>query len=766
MIMAPPADVEFSGAAGGDVSAYSRVPAAGLAGAARAAGSHGTDGPGYTDLKGSLNLRGSLLQDSARFGLTVAGRQGDVPVSAEWPAIAAGSALADLVRDRTGADVTARQQPGVLSDNAVSGMAHLGWHLSSRHSLQTTVAGAILPEAVTAAGGPVGSRLEDGTDMIAGAALRSAFGSTTNHLRASFGRSTRTSVDGTLSSAGAGGDADMPPVLVVSDGLRFGAVAPYSATETTIRVSDAIELHSGRNSIKAGGALQWSTFDHTNAAGTAGQFLFGNVAQLDAGIGAYERRVGGAPSVTWDVPRLAVFAQNRWTSPIGADLTVGFRVEQQSIRPGQIPVDQEFLTLTGLASNRVPAATWQISPRLNARWDLANAHDWVFQASAGVFHDRVDPLLISSWLTDNGTAEVHEQVGDLGGWPDGEPAGTRTARRLSLLDGDIRGPQSARVSGGVARSLGDIGVVELSGVYRDTRFLPRSRDINLIPSAVASDMYGRAIYGELSQHAELLVPVPGTNRRFTSYDEVAALSADGRARYWGISLGAQLAPAGGVSLLARYTFSHATDDWFGGRTGGWRMPGPGALPGADKWIDGRSDFDAPHRAVAALRIAAPMGLQLSGIYRFESGRPFTPGFQDGVDANGDGYAGNDPAFVDASLPGVADLTAQWSCLQAGTFSERNACRADATHTFDARAELALLRGTGFGAAVVVEALNLIDSQIALPDPALYIVDPDGSTVVEPDGTVAVPLIANPNFGQARAGAFSGRMLRIGISLNW
>ncbi|MHB1170480.1 MAG: hypothetical protein ACYC28_14480, partial [Longimicrobiales bacterium] len=204
------------------------------------------------------------------------------------------------------------------------------------------------------------------------------------------------------------------------------------------------------------------------------------------------------------------------------------------------------------------------------------------------------------------------------------------------------------------------------------------------------------------------------------------------------------------------------DDWFGARDAGWTRTMP---VGFDEWIDDTSDFDVPHRGVIGAIARAPFGLTVSALYRVESGLPFTPGFRAGVDVNGDGIANNDPAFVDASVPGMSELIGQWSCLSSGDFAARNSCRADYVQTLDASASLRLFTVNDISASVHVEAYDLLDAERRMPDSALYLVDPTAPLDVNGD-VVSVPLVANPDFGEPRAWPLAGRTLRLGLSLNW
>jgi hypothetical protein len=69
--------------------------------------------------------------------------------------------------------------------------------------------------------------------------------------------------------------------------------------------------------------------------------------------------------------------------------------------------------------------------------------------------------------------------------------------------------------------------------------------------------------------------------------------------------------------------------------------------------------------------------------------------------------------------------------------------------------------------LVVDAMNLLDTEFADVDHALYLVDPAGALSTDPaTGVVAVPLVANPDFGKAIRRYGQGRYLRIGVRVNY
>jgi hypothetical protein len=135
----------------------------------------------------------------------------------------------------------------------------------------------------------------------------------------------------------------------------------------------------------------------------------------------------------------------------------------------------------------------------------------------------------------------------------------------------------------------------------------------------------------------------------------------------------------------------------------------------------------------------------------ESGRPFTPGMGPAIDANGDGVAGNDPAFVDGAVAGMQELLDGHDCLRQneGHFAERNACRDPMRQTIGAWLTLELPAPRGLSGRLTVQALNLGGAGGPIYDHALYHLDPNAPLVVDnAAGTITVPLRANAHFGEA------------------
>jgi hypothetical protein len=393
------------------------------------------------------------------------------------------------------------------------------------------------------------------------------------------------------------------------------------------------------------------------------------------------------------------------------------------------------------------------------------------QGLAGVFAGLSDPEHLFALLGDDGRLEVRRAVGELGPWPTApdDAVAPVTGPTLTLLAPGYRGPVTARGSLGVSRFLDARTALHLNAVYRRTKFLPRRVDLNLGAAPVATDRFGAPVFGRLIQQGAMLTTDPGSNRRFSDFDVVTGINADGVSEYQGVTVTLERRASERLNVFGSYTYSRTEDDWLSRARGESLDPLPWSGPtGAGEWMEGTSDFDVPHRVAVGgeLRLPFGQGLRLAGLYRYGSGVPFTPGFAPGVDANADGSAGNEPAFITGAVPGMEPLLQQWECLRAGLdgFAQRNSCRTDGVQNLDLRIALQIARFGGSAAEIFLDALNLTNSTEVFPDRALYRVDASGELEVAEDGVVTVPLLANENFGKPLLRHVAGRQFRIGLRI--
>jgi hypothetical protein len=229
-----------------------------------------------------------------------------------------------------------------------------------------------------------------------------------------------------------------------------------------------------------------------------------------------------------------------------------------------------------------------------------------------------------------------------------------------------------------------------------------------------------------------------------------------------------------LTFSAAYSLSRTRDNWPQSWTGD---PTDELSPFPEEpldggWAEGVSDFDVPHRALvtASWQSGGRLQIRAQARYRYQSGLPYTPGFQPGVDVNADGAGRNDPAFIEATIPGMPAQVLRNDCLadQVGEFARRNSCREDGRHAMDLGASVGLpIRSIGGRVELTLDIVNLFSSRSGVVDHALVLLDPQAPLLTDPLGNVTLPLTANPNFGKLLSRRDEPRIVRLGIRFgNW
>ena len=734
----------------------------------------------YGEFRGGAVVSGPLLRDTAYFVLGFEGRRVEEPYPRAWEPTASDSLLLAVMRDTFGSSLGTYVQPRLARTDILSGFGRLDWRITGSHTLSVRANlghnpfADIRPDPERP--GSIGS-VADGTDFSAAAIL-------TSQITSSLAQELRLGLEihSLEDRVGAGTSVEqvarvgLPATTLVEPGVKFGVDPglPGRFKRTIARANETLYVQSGRHRFGFGIDASFSAYDDTYAYGRPGEFAFGGVDEFARREGAFVQAVGSLPIAKYSLSRYALHFQDTWTPIPGLDLTVAARYNHEELPADEVALNREWLQLTGLSNAGFPSSRSRWSPRVGFAWDVGPQHRWIVRAAAGVYDGIIDPAVWGEVLTTDGRLQVRRGVGTLGDWiglPDSASAPV-VGSRLALLGPEFEAPRTIRTSLGVTHFLGRETAILLSGAYRRTDFLPRRADLNLLPVPTTQDQYGRPIYGTLVQQGGLLAAEPGSNRRFSDFDVVSALNPDGESEYWGVTVGLERTSTA-WTLFGRYTYSRTEDNWLSGRRGGPEAelpPFPQGLAGRD-WARARSDFDIPHQAVIGAELNLPIfvGVRLAALYGFRSGTPFTPGFRDGVDANGDGSSLNDPAFVDDSVAGVADLFAEWDCVrsQVGQFAERNSCRTPAVHSLDLWLAVGLFRLGRYSADLTLDALNLIEPDRGAVDRALYLVDRTRSIGTDPaTGGLEVPLVVNPGFGEFLTRDHPARTLRVGLRMRY
>lgn len=719
-------------------------------------------------MQAGAEISGPIVPDTASFLLRVDYQQLRTP-SAHTISDPGLREQVGLVGDNTyGVDMRSVIAPVVREWTGLSGFGRLDWRLNRHHVLfrfgyakWTEENPLLLEERSNLAGTSL-----EANDVSGALSITSAWTSIANELRVGVS-STKRDWRG----------SDLPATTFAAEGVAIGSSAalPGLFSQQLVDFSNALQVSLNRHRLKLGVQLNANTYEQDYRYGSAGHYVFGGVDAFDRGAGTFTRTV--AQAQTTSNPRLrsvGAFLQDTWTASPEIALVLGVRYDVETLPTDQIAFNKAWFDLAGERNDSV-VNTGTVSPRVALIWDVQNRGEWVVQGGAGMFPGRIDPATYAeAGLHDVGT-RVYRAQGTLAAWPR-LPSSSELedmGERLTYLNGTYRTPRAFKAGLGISRNFGDGLALHLTGQYQHTDYLLRRTDRNLSSAPVGETQEGRPVWGRLVQQDGLVSPAPGSNRRFSGFDQVHILSPTGYSDYAEFSAVLERRVERGLSLSAAYTFSRTEDNVPGARAidpADQLNPFPGGLEGGD-WTDGRSDFDVPHRVALSADYAtggrAPIGL--GARFRYRSGLPFTPGFRPGVDVNGDGAGNNDPAFLDAGFTSVANLLAQAGCPGiTNAFAARNSCREDAAYGLDIRLSVGLpIRGgAGQHLALTLDAFNVVTSPVGIVDRALVLVDPNGATLTNSAGRVTLPLLANPNFGSLLIRRNDGRTVRVGLRMEY
>jgi len=715
---------------------------------------------GSSDLGGAFAIGGPIQGDTAQAILGIDYQRSEISRPAWFPDDdAEGLAIVNSAANTYGTDLSSLRFPGSLAEERASGFGRLDWQVDDRYAIAGRVAGsrAIVRDLPISSGiaSPLGARSE-------ATAVQASIG-VLSRLSKSFSSEIRFSGDMGDASTTA---TTFGEATFAGRGVSIGGNGdePASDQRSAIRATAILHFNSGAHRLKVGGIIASHRIESQGPSVADGAFHFGDAADFDARLGAWRGLESHAGSGSFGMLERAFIVQDAWRVSDGLGVTFGLRFDGNRIPIGDLQPNAELAAATGLDNTALDDPRLRVAPRIGFRWELGDTRAWVLSGGAGVYNDLPDRRDLAEALTFDEGVEVRSAAGALASWPSAPRVGAAPLRgtTVAMLGPGFEGPRTRRMTLAVRRDLG-AWTTYVRGTYRHTDFLARRRDLNIPAAPAGTDQYGRELYGTLQQVGSLVVATPGTNRRFSGFDAVTAIEATGFSEFTGVTVGVERVVPVGLSYGAHATYSRTVDDLAANLT-----PLPVAADGRE-WSEGTADTDAPLRVVAAAEWSATASgaFRLGVAYHGRSGTPFTPGFRPGVDANGDGIAGNDPAFIDAAVPGMGALLGTNTCLQSGSgaLAERNACRGEWTHGLGLRATFRLASLATGPLDLVVDAIDVLPAERGRIDGALYLIDRTGTLVTNVGtGVTTIPLVANPNFGKIGADRSTGPLFRVALRI--
>lgn len=713
---------------------------------------------GTSDIGASFVAGGPIQRDTAFGIIGVDYQRAEVARPAFLSTADAEGAALVTAAAGLGGDLTPYSADTPYSQERIGAFGRLDWQAGDRYAIAARGGATRLLAADPALAGPLASALGSRHEATIGQVAVNVL------ARLSPRASAELRVSGDFGEA-SGTAGPVPLTAFAGRGLTLGGgpEEPFSDARTSPRVTSIVHYEIGAHRFKVGLTTASHRFEQGLAPDTRGAWRFGDAADFAAENGAWRGVAPTAGAGNFRMSERAWFLQDSWQATEGLAVTFGLRFDATTLPVEAIEPNARLLATTGLDNSRVRRARNRTAPRLGIRWELGAMREWVVEGGAGVYHDLPERRDVAQALTFDRGAEVRSGLGVLAGWPDAPlaAAAPTVGSTVALLGPGFEGPRTRRLALSLARALG-AWTLYAKGTYRHTDQLARRTELNAPLAPVGVDQFGRPLYGTLRRVGSLLAAEPGSNRRFAGFDELRGLEVTGFSEFLAATMGVERVTPAGVSVGVHYTFSRTEDNVPGVRD---RLisPFPAGLEGAD-WREGTADTDAPHRLLAALEWSGRMG-RIGAIYRVRSGEPFTAGFRDGVDANGDGVTENDPAFVSGSLAGMGPLLDEWSCLRdaRGGFARRNACRGEMISRLDLRAAILIGKVGGTPLELVLDALDLLPAESGPVDRALLLVDRAAPVVTDPfSGVTTVPLVVNPAFGRVLADRATGMLFRLGL----
>ncbi len=653
-------DVEWRGTLGTLLSAVTATPPSrttftpwATASSARLGG-RSADNPGDSaaySVQAGFFAGGPIKGDTAGWTLSATYQQLADPTADPFTATSSAGEPADLGAIRADAlangrtDVTRWTVPTVRRWKGGSGMGRIDWQLGPTASLAFRAGGAAWkednPQYGTGLSNGAGSAL-DASDF-SGAATLSVNGETVL---------SETRLGGYASKRNWSG-AGLPYTALVADGVALGtdATLPGNFKESAFDLGETVTYQGGAHELKGGGSFTLRHVTDDWVPESTGSYLFGNVSGFGADQGAFAQAIASRPAQSLSISDAVLFGQDTWQASARLQLFGGVRYLVEHLPSGAVAVDAPWELVAGIANNTVPKQSKGVlGPRVGFVWDADGSGRTLVRATTGLEDGGYDVAALAEAARDDGDVTVRRLTGDLT-WPMVGSASTApvTGTRLTLFGPDVRMPRTYKTSVSIEHALGAGTRLVVSGLYAHTNYLLRRVDVNRIQAPLATAADGRSVWGSLQQYGALIVPAVGSNRRFSEFDMVYGLSSTGYDDDYEATVSLDRQLARGLSVDVSYTWSRTRDN----RPGAYApnpadrlSPFPDGLNGAS-WDIGTSDLDIPHRAVATVQYASggAMPLTLAARYRYRSGLPFTPGFPQGVDVNGDGSGGNDPAFI-------------------------------------------------------------------------------------------------------------------------
>lgn len=473
----------------------------------------------------------------------------------------------------------------------------------------------------------------------------------------------------------------------VNDGRAFawgGANISFRnrMVEDKAQIVNNTTFDMGTHTLKVGTNNIFSWYLNDFWLNGSGFYTFDNLQALEEGRPSrYTRNVradGLPPTTSFSTQDYSVYGQDEWRVTPRVTATLGLRYDfsRYGKTPGRvIDAERAFGLETGIA----PVDKNNISPRVSLAWDRKGDATEVFRAGGGLFYGRLPAVLGSNvGITDvpllaldcsgsiaDGDANAPPSLDGYRTLPLdglGNPtncagaAGIGGVPEYSFWTRGFEIPETWRGNVGYERELGTQTRFSVDFLITATSKLYSVRNANLRPALFTLENEGdRQIFVPASRFTPSQAAGPDRLLN-TDFGNVFTNYYDGRSTSQAVTFNMDRRVGRETSLRGSYTWSRAHDNtsfscctsfegFQNARIGALGPNDLGGIGDVDKgW--GPSGFVRNHTFIVSGFTRLPWGFRVSGIWRLQSGTPWTP--EQSGDLNGDGLTFNDRPFIYAA----------------------------------------------------------------------------------------------------------------------
>jgi len=553
------------------------------------------------------------------------------------------------------------------------------------------------------------------------------------------------------------------PATMQFGGENFGITFANRLEEEKIQVTDNLTFSAGDHTFKVGTDNIFANIRNKFWLNGNGLTTFSSLDQFESQQSGFYFRFTPStedpepPLADFGVNNYAFYAQDQWQATDRLLVTAGLRYDLTEYPdPGPPLESQTFADAVdsfGLSAETVPEDTDNWGPRVSFTYDLEGDESRMIRGGAGIFYGPMPGVTHGNVLQStpqpnrffgcvNPTWEDYAEMDGPGNVPTSADGFADfcfgDTPEMTIWGNDVEQATTYKANVGYEQRLADNWRAKVQGIYTRTTNLFGAVNNNLDTDLSDGTGFRRSTGRPVFVNAGTYDPTPeGSDIAAARVNEdlrtLYTQVSNGEARAYNLKLELQGNPTENLRLAGNYTFNYAYDNsstecctgnalLFDTPTAG----NPNVLGDPGESLQGSwgpSKTQRRHVVVMNAIWNLPAGFQVSGIYRGQSGNPFTPSVNG--DLNFDGEAENDRPFLPDphnlgaggyEFASVGDrerylgLLDDYQCLReaAGSIIGRNTCSNPWWHSVDVKVKKTFETVGDQSFDLILDMFNVLD----------------------------------------------------------